>query len=48
MREEDGQGGVENERESNERDLLIEGTIMGLGRNLVLKEIRGIHKNDPS
>ena len=46
MREEDGPVGVENE--GNERDLLIGGTIMGLERNLVLKEIRGIHKNDPS
>ena len=34
--------------ESNERDILIEGAIMGLGRNLVLGKFSGIHKDEPS
>ena len=34
------------ERESNERDILIEGAIMGLGRNLVLGKFPGIHKDE--
>ena len=33
--------------ESNERDILIEQAIMGLGRNLVLEKFSGIHKDDP-
>ena len=36
------------ERESKERGNLIEGTIMELGRNLVLEKLPGIHKDDPS
>lgn len=32
--------------ESNERDVLIEGTIMGSGRNFVLGKFSGIHKDD--
>ena len=40
---------VENSfRENNERDILIEGAIMGLGRNLVLGKLPGTHKDDPS
>lgn len=35
MRERDGQVGKGTEWESNERDILVEVTIMGLGRNLV-------------
>ena len=31
------------ERESKEKDILIEGAIMGLGRNLM----PGTHKDDP-
>ena len=34
--------------ESNERDILIEGVIMGLGRNLVLGKLPGIYKDDPT
>ena len=33
------------ERKNKERDILIEGTIMKLGRNL---EFSGIHKYDPA
>lgn len=36
------------ERESNERDILIEGAIMGLGKNLALEKFSVIHKNDPN
>ena len=34
--------------ESKERDILIEGTIMGLARNQVPEKFLGIHKGDPS
>ena len=34
--------------ENKERDILIEGAIMGLGRNLTLEKFPGIHKDDPS
>ena len=47
IRELDGVGGG-TEKESNERDILIEGAIMGLGRNLVPGKLPGIHKEDPS
>ena len=30
-----------------ERDILIEGVIMGLARNLALEKFPGIHKDDP-
>ena len=33
--------------ESKERDILIEGAIIGLARNLVLEKVPGIHKNVP-
>ena len=36
------------ETESKERDILIEGVIMGLARNLVLEKFPGIHKDEPS
>lgn len=36
------------EKESNERDSLIEGTIMGLTRSLSLGKFPGIHKDDPN
>ena len=39
---------LEEDGGDNERDNLIEGAIMGLGRNLVLGEFPGIHKDDPS
>lgn len=32
----------------NERDVLIEGVFMGLGRNLALEKFSGIHKVDPN
>ena len=35
------------ERESKERDILIEGAIMRLARNLALRKFLRIHKNDP-
>ena len=34
--------------ESKERDILIEGAIIGLARNVVLEKFPGIHKDDPS
>ena len=34
--------------ESKERDILIEGNIMGLARNLALKKFPWIHKDEPS
>ena len=36
------------EMESNERGILIEGAIMGLGRNLVLGKFPEFNKDDPS
>ena len=48
MRELDGRVGGRTERENKERDVLIEGDIVGLGRNLVLGKFPGIHKDDPS
>ena len=47
-RDQVGPVGAGMERESNERDILIEGAIMGLERNLVLGKFPGNHKNDPS
>ena len=34
--------------ESKKRDILIEGAIMELARNLALEKFSGIHKDDPS
>ena len=38
----------EGQRESKERDNLIEGDIMGLVRSLILGKFPGIHKDDTS
>lgn len=35
------------ERERTEKDILIEGDIMGLGKNLVLDKFTGIHRDKP-
>ena len=45
MRESDGH--VRKERASK-RDILIKGSIMGLGRNPMLWTYSGIYKDDPS
>ena len=37
-------GGIE--RESNEKDILIEGAIMELRKNLMSGKLPGIHKNN--
>ena len=37
-----------NRNESKERDILIEGAIMGSSRNLALEKFPGIHKDNPS
>ena len=34
--------------ESKERDIFIEGAIMGLTRNPALEKFPGIHKGEPS
>ena len=34
--------------ENKKRNILIEGAIMGLTRNLALEKFPGIHKDDPS
>ena len=38
----------EGQRQSKERDILIEGAIMGLARNLAPEKSPVIHKDDPS
>lgn len=43
-----GQDGLRMQRESNEKDNLIEGTITGLGRSLVPRKLPEIHKDDSS
>lgn len=43
-----GQNGGRTETERKERGILIEGDIMDLVRNLVLKKFPGIYKDDPS
>ena len=48
MCEWNGQVGGRTERENKERDTLIEGAIMGLGKHLTLGKLPGIHKDDPS
>ena len=40
--------GGRTETESKERDILTEGAIMGLARNLTLEKTPGIHKDDSS
>ena len=44
MRDQEDQVGEETEWES----ILIEGAIIGLGRNLMLERFSGIHKDDRS
>ena len=40
---------MEEDRDENkERDVLIEGAIMGLARNLAPEKFPGLHKDDPS
>ena len=34
--------------ESKKRDILIEGAVMGLARNLALEKCPGVHKDEPS
>ena len=48
LREQDGRDGGRTERESKERDVLIEGAIMELTRNLALEKFPVIHQDDPS
>ena len=49
MREQDD-GRVEQrtKRESRERDIMIEGAIMGVARNLALEKFPEIHKDESS
>ena len=48
MREQDGQDGGRTERASKERDILIDGVMMGLKQNLALGIFPEINKYDPS
>ena len=48
MRNQEDKVGGWTEGKSNEREILREGAIIGLGRNLVLGKFSGIHKDDPS
>ena len=48
MREQDSLDGERTQMESKERDILTEGVIMGLTRNMALDKFPGIHKNEPS
>ena len=48
MRKQDGRNGGRTEMESKDRDILTEGTIVGLARKLALEKFPRIHKNDPS
>ena len=48
LRELDGRNAGRTERKSKVRDILIEGAIMGLARNLAVEKFPGIHKDDPS
>ena len=47
MRELDSRDRENTNMESKERDILIDGVIMGLARNLALEKFPGIHKDDP-
>ena len=40
--------GVGRRGENNKRDILIEGAIMELGRNLMPGKLPGTHKDDPN
>ena len=46
MWEWDAEVGEGTERESKERDILIEGAIIKLGTNLVLGKLPGTHKDE--
>ena len=48
MRKWDSQDGRKTERERKQRDILTEGTIMGLERNLTHRKFPGIQKDDPT
>ena len=48
MREWDAQEGGRTVRERKERDILIEGAIKGLSRNIALEIFQEIFKDDPS
>ena len=48
MRDPEGQVGGRTERESKERDILIEGAIMGLARNMALGKFPRIHRMTPA
>lgn len=39
--------GKDRERESKEKDILMEAVIIGLERNLVFRKPPGSHKDDP-
>ena len=47
MREQAGRAEGGTESENNERGILIEVVILGLGINLVLGKSPGVHKDDP-
>ena len=48
MREWYSQDGGRTEKESKKRDILIEGAIIGLARNLAPGKFQEIHKNEPN
>lgn len=48
MRYQDSQSGGRTERDSNERNTLIDRFLMGLGRNLVPEKLKRNQKDDPS
>ena len=48
MRESDAQEEGRTERKNKERDILSEGAIKRLVRNMALGKFPGIHKDDPS
>ena len=47
LREQSSQDGRRTEIKSKERDILVEGAIMGLARNLALEKFPGIDKDNP-
>ena len=48
LEEPNGPDGRKTEMENKERDILIEGAIVALGRNQALEKFQGIQKDDPS
>ena len=48
LREWDSRAERRIEIESKQRDILSEGAIIGLTRNLTLEKLSGIHKDEPS